>query len=332
MPRSIDSEIVKRYQGCLVGAAVGDALGAPAEFHSTAEIYQKYNGPLREMVGGGYFKWDIGQTTDDTDMSMGIVNSVVHKGKYDPTDIASNFVDWLYSKPRDIGGTTASGLKFIAEGGDYREAGKKNLLRLNTAPNGSIMRTAPIGLIFRGNNEKMAQASDEVSAMTHAHPECLLACRMTNTLVADLAAGASKQQALDNLYSSFASNRFATGMIEDALKGNYYRHVYQNVGGGYVFESFNIALDAFIKHNNFEDAVVYAVNLGGDADSQATVAGAFAGAHYGIDAIPDRWKQPLNPFTADEIAEKAKKIYLINRQISKTEPSGWLQRFRQYIS
>lgn len=323
MLRNSEYEIIKRYQGCLVGAAVGDALGAPAEFYPTSQIYQKYSGPLREMVGGGHFNWDIGQTTDDTDMSMGIVNSVVKKGHYDPADIASHFVQWLNTKPRDIGGMTHSGLTYIANGGDFREAGRLTLKRLNTAPNGSIMRTAPVGLIFRGGKERMFQASDEISAMTHAHEQCLLACRMTCHLVGDLASGLGKEQALNKLQTSFNEDVLATQMIDDALRGQYHREVYASVGGGYVFESFNIALHSFMGFDNFEDTVVYAVNLGGDADSQATVAGAFAGAHYGIDAIPERWKKPLNPFTAEQIAQKAKKVYLINKQMVKPSPKWW---------
>lgn len=308
---NIELETIKRFKGCLVGAAVGDALGAPVEFKSASEIELEYGGKLKEMVGGGYFNWRAGQTTDDTDMSMAIVDSVVKNGRYVPEDIASRFVAWMQRGPRDIGGMTKAGLLAIASGADFRDSGRLILPRFNTAPNGSIMRTAPIGLIFRGQPEMLMQAAGEVSAMTHAHPECLLACRMTPFLIADLVSGVSRDQALEMLRQRFQSDQKAQHMINDALQGKYYRDVYQ--GGGYVFESFNIALNAFMSFDNFEDTLVYAVNLGGDTDTQATVAGAFAGAFYGVDSIPGRWKSKLNPFSAAEIEEKARKLYLLNQ-------------------
>lgn len=322
MFRSPENQIIKRYQGCLVGAAVGDALGAPAEFFTPDQIAAKYNGPLKEMVGGGVFNWRVGQTTDDTDMSMAVIDSFINKNGYDPADIANGFVKWMRGKPKDIGGTTHNALLYIAQGMDYRQSGYELLNKVNTAPNGSIMRTHPFGLMFRGDSKKMSQASSEVSAMTHAHRECRLACRMTSELVGDLAGGTPKDEAVGNLVQKFKDDDTAVFMVNQALNGEFYQDVYP--GGGYVFESFNIALNALMNHDNFEDSVVFAVNLGGDADSQATVAGALAGAHYGIDAIPERWKKPLNPFTAEELAQKAKQIYLLNKQMTQpASPKKW---------
>lgn len=310
MTNEIEERIIRSYQGCLVGAAIGDALGAPAEFSSEEQIKNQW-GKLTEMVGGGYFQWRPGQTTDDTDMSMSIVNSVYQHGAYVPEDIARRFVAWMKARPRDIGGMTKTSLTYLASGVSFRESGKLTLKSFGTAPNGSIMRTAPIGLIFRGQPERMFKASDEVSAMTHAHPECLLACRMTCSLISNLASGEDKNQALDHLVQTFQDSDEAQRMIKDTLVGKYYRDVYR--GGGYVFESFNIALHALVLFDNFEDILVHAVNLGGDADSQATVAGAFAGAYYGIDQIPKRWKKKLNPFGVGEIEKKAERLFYLNQ-------------------
>lgn len=324
-PRS-EKGTIKKYQGSLVGAAVGDALGAPVEFFPLEEIKRQF-GIFKEMTGGGMFNWRPGQTTDDSDMAMAIVNSVVAKGAYVPEDIALRFVAWMKSGPRDIGGMTKSGLSYIASGVDYRRSGQLTLERFRTAPNGSIMRTGPIGLIFRGQPERITEAASEVSAMTHAHPECLLACQMTSLLVADLASGDTKNKALGQLRERFETNNKALQMVDDALNGRYHRDVYR--GGGYVFESFNIALHSLMLFDNFEDTLVYAVNLGGDADSQATVAGAFAGALYGIDGIPKRWKEKLNPFTSPEIEQKAEIIYCVNKEkYSDPGKKSWLHRLQ----
>lgn len=136
---------------------------------------------------------------------------------------------------------------------------------------------------------------------------------MTCNLISDLAGGIDKMEALSRLTWQFRDSPRALQMVHQALQGNYFRDVYRKQGGGYVFETFNIALHSLFKFDNFEDSLIYTVNLGGDADSQATVAGAFAGAFYGIDQIPTRWKNKLNPVSCVEIEEKAKKLYIISK-------------------
>lgn len=310
MSKSIESELIKRYQGCLVGAAVGDALGAPVEFLTSNEINKQY-GIYTEMTGGGFFNWRPGQTTDDTDMSMAILNSIVENGRYMPEDIARRFVAWMEAGPPDIGGMTRVGLSAIASGADFKDSGRSILPRFGTAPNGSIMRTASVGLIFRGQPERMFEASDEISAMTHAHPDCLLACRMASSFISDLASGKNKAEARDLLMNRFKDSEKAMSMVYDAMRGEFFRDMYR--GGGYAFETFNIAFHTFMYEDNFEDTLVRAISFGGDTDTQATVAGAFAGAHYGVDQIPFRWRVKLNPFTSSEIEEKAKRLYFVNK-------------------
>jgi ADP-ribosyl-[dinitrogen reductase] hydrolase len=102
--------------GMLLGLAVGDALGAPAEFMSQAAVAEQY-GQLDEMVGGGWLAWLPGATTYDTAMSLCLARSLAECGGYDRDDVTARYVAWFRSSPPDIGTTTAAALGGIAAGG-----------------------------------------------------------------------------------------------------------------------------------------------------------------------------------------------------------------------
>lgn len=292
MPELPSDLVIQKYQGCLVGAAVGDALGAPIEFMSKRQIEAKYGGLLTEMVGGGVFGWRAGQTTDDTDQTLAIVDSLIERGGYDPFDISQRFLKWFLAVPKDVGTTTSKSLLLLKQGLSWQVSGKKAMEIFGAgAGNGSLMRTAPIGLYFRNLPEQIDKAASEVSAITHAHPDCIIAAQLTSQIIANLSSGSSKQQALEK--------------VVDRLP--------KSLNSNSVLQTFDIALNAFLNADSFEQAVVESANTGGDCDTQATVTGALAGAFWGIDSIPKRWKQALNPTSAVDLESKAKKLFQLNR-------------------
>lgn len=203
--RESEPQIIDRYKGCIVGSAVGDALGAPAEFLSSSEIKRKY-GVLTEMVGGGVFNWREGQTTDDTDNSLCIIDSLVDNGKYVPADIANRFLLWYESNPVDIGGTTRMSLSLLAQGYSWKDSGKIAVSLGARAGNGSLMRTEPVGLYFRERPKDIDKAAAEISAITHADPDCIVACQMASHLVAFLATGYSRNDSIDLLKEMYPTN------------------------------------------------------------------------------------------------------------------------------
>ncbi len=324
-------DILSGYEGAVVGAAVADAVGAPLEFYPPLEIkalFEENPYLTKNMNGGGAFNWEPGQTTDDTDMALAIVDSIVANGRYDPSDIAERFVWWMQSMPKDIGGLTRNSLKLVADGVSYRKSGEVLLASSKRPPiaNGSVMRTYPIGLLFRGNLPKMFKASDEISAITHAHSECLTACRMTCDVVANLASGVDKAALPNILAQDFKDTPAIDQLIEDAMTGETHRK--KNRGYGGAFESFNIAFNSLMTTNNFADAINRSISFGYDTDTQATVTGAFAGALYGIEGIPIQWREQLNAYDlavqsqmgTDALRAKAKGLYTLNQRLIDQKP------------
>lgn len=300
-------KILNRYEGCLLGVAVGDALGAPAEFLSRREITRRY-GVLSEMMGGGHFNWRKGQFTDDTDQTLAVVDSLIDNQKYEPEDVGNRFVNWYKSGPTDIGSTTSRSLFLLAKGGNWKDSGQ-----FAGPSNGSLMRTAPIGLYFRDYPEEIDKAAAEVSAITHGHKDCLLACQIASHLVALLINGYSKNGAVEWLQSKYQSNTEASLKLQEVLVGTN-----PSLKEGNVLKTLSIALNVFLKSDSFEETIIKAVEEGGDTDTQATVAGAFAGAFWGADKIPQRWTSVLNPVSDKEIADKARKLYMLNKKLFKT--------------
>ena len=270
----------------MLGLAVGDALGAPLEFIDRAEIARRY-GEVREMIGGGWLNTAPGEYTDDTQMALAIARSAASLGRVDPADIGARFVQWMESMPKDIGNTTLQSLGYLAGGVSWNVAGAKTMAQKgdSAAGNGSIMRAAPIALVCRNDRKALTQRSLDISLITHADPRCCWACVALNQAIVALLAGS------DNVIAAASDVR--QPLVRETVITSAVARRADVKSGGYVLHTLGAALWSFVHYDNFEEVVVAAVNLGGDADSTGAVAGALAGARYGASAIPERWLEVL---------------------------------------
>lgn len=287
---TVDVEVLRdRYRGAMLASAAGDALGATLEFLSRDEVQGRY-GVLRDIVGGGWLNLAPGSVTDDTQMACCIAHSIVELGRFSADDIASRFVDWYTSNPPDIGNTTRYALQQLASGVPWQEAGEQThvAMRPRDASNGSVMRAAPVALLTRGDAAANAAYSADSSRITHANPLCIEACVALNAAIAallddpdiDVLQAASFATTHAEVRAAFAGVHGATSETLDA--------------GGYVLSTLRSAFWAVTAQSSLEDAVIAAVNLGEDADTTGAVAGALAGARWGMDAIPTRWLEVLD--------------------------------------
>lgn len=273
-----------RARGALYGVAVGDALGATLEFMDREEIARSY-GVLRDMVGGGWLSLAPGQVTDDTEMTLAVAEGIIERPDAPVEAVGRRFIEWLDTRPRDVGVTCASALNFARLHG-WADAARHahNRLGGRSASNGSLMRSAYPGLWYPERARAMAVA-EEISRMTHYDALASEACRLYTAAIWDVARGG-------------APGRRA---LEDAFGGTRYRAALDGGAAlnpsGYVVDTLMCALDSVARTASFEDAVVAAVNLGGDADTVGAIAGGLAGAIYGCAAIPARWRDALDART-----------------------------------
>ncbi len=264
-PQTACPAIADRARGCLLGLAVGDALGATLEGAARDTLPHH-----TEMLGGGPFGLEPGQWTDDTSLALALADSLLACDGLDPRDLMERFCAW-----REQGAYSCTGAYFSAgpttwAALDRYRASAEPLAgdtRPETASNGSIMRLAPIPIFYLdGDAETPARLQSQV---THAAPVAMECCthlaRVLQKAIRDGERPApSAQRSRDEIRS--------TGRAADTLEA---------------------ALWAVGETQSFEAALILAVNLGDDADTAGAVAGQIAGALYGASTIPARWLAPL---------------------------------------
>ncbi len=278
---------LNHFRGCLLGLAVGDAVGTTVEFKPRGSF-----APLTDMVGGGPFHLQPGQWTDDTSMALCLATSLIAKKGFDPVDQMDRYWDW-YRKGYlsstgecfDIGNTVRQALE--------RYQSTRNPFSGEIAPNmagnGSLMRLAPIPIFYFPDLQKIIHFAVESSRTTHGTAECLEACPLFAEMLFNAFSGMDKEAIL-------FKTTFQPSMpnIKNIAMGGYRnKSVDQIRGSGYVVQSLEAALWCFYHTDSFESAILQAANLGDDADTTAAICGQIAGAYYGETGIPEKWLNKL---------------------------------------
>lgn len=294
----------QRYLGCLIGLACGDALGGPVEFDTRAQLDARFPDGLREFIGGGWLSLFPGEITDDTQMTLDVARSLVAFPEGNMDDLAERFLAWRNSEPKDIGNTTRDALDRLARGVPWDEAGEEahiNRGPRDSAGNGAIMRCAPVAMRFRREPERLRGISIDVSRITHANPLCTWASVAVDQAIGALLEGASIDEAITR-----SAQDVDHSDVRGAIAHSRTASREQIKSGGYVLETLSAAYWSILHADSFEETVVTAVGLGGDTDTTGAVAGALAGAYYGIDAIPVRWETRVQH--REELGELARRL------------------------
>lgn len=284
-------DIRNRIAGALYGVAIGDALGAPLEFMSKEEISRKH-GRVTEMIGGGWLNVVPGEITDDTQMTLAVAEGII-EGPDNPIQaIGKRFIEWARSGPNDIGGTCSMSIRWAAFLGQNNEPDEEKWFEASkytsetnggrSGGNGALMRTVYPGLYYK-ELLMAVETAGAIAQMTHWDKKSTEACNLYTEMIHLITESISREEALQ--------------IIRDVLKDSEYslKARKQLKPTGYVVDSFNCALHSIAVTGTFEDAIIEAANLGGDADTIAAIAGGLAGVIYGYNEIPVRWIQTLDP-------------------------------------
>lgn len=277
-------QTVDRSRGCLLGLAVGDAVGTTVEFEPRGTFP-----PMTDMIGGGPFHLKPGEWTDDTSMALCLAESLIECRGFNPRDQMERYCRWkneghLSSNGRcfDFGNTVNEALQRFKETGEVF-SGSTNFF---SAGNGSIMRLAPVPMFFYPDEAEVIRYSGESSRTTHGAGECIDACRLFGWMISKALSGADR----DIILTGYPHKKDLCRSIRGIANGNY-RYIDESEikGNGYVVKSLEAALWAFHRTDNFKNVILTAVNLGDDADTTGAICGQLAGAFYGESAIPAHW-------------------------------------------
>lgn len=299
-----------RFQGSLLGLAIGDALGMPVEGMRASAIRDKY-GRVRDFMDAPWRMLKAGQWTDDTKMMLCHARSIARMGGFDAADTAREFVAWYESNDwRGLGRATYDSLRRLQAGCSPSQSGMQGEM---AAGNGGAMRIAPMGLIDCLDLEKLREDTRAAVTITHDNREAVAGSQAVAYVVARAARG---DLDLDRIVSDtvayigpcqtaerlhMAQRFLEAGMaVEEALA---------RLGtSGYVVETVSSAVFCFLSSpHDFEHTVSRAVEGGLDSDTTGAVAGSMSGAFCGLDSIPARWREQVE--AADEILELAGRIF-----------------------
>ena len=291
------------WKSGIMGVVIGDALGCPVQFKSREEVARH---PVTDMRGFGTFNLPAGSWTDDSSLTLALLESIRRTGAIDYIDIMDNFVKWLddgaftpYGYAYDIGRRTMSAINRYRR---YHKPHKAGNIDERSNGNGSLMRIMPAVLYCCDHALPADEAIDiihKVGSLTHAHIRSNIACGLYYFMAsAILNEGGTLANRLQNgLDRGFA---FYKSCLADTENLEYYDRLrnldsfgdlpeYSIRSTGYVVDTLEAAVWSLVSTESFADALLKAVNLGYDTDTVGAVCGGLAGLHYGYNAIPGNW-------------------------------------------
>jgi len=282
-----------RYQGALLGLAIGDALGASVQFRRPGSF-----SPVTDLQGGGPFDLPRGAWTDDTAMALCLAESLLECQGFDAGDQVQRYQGWqreghLTSTGQCLG-ITASVSKALASA-QWRGksfAGSHDPSRIDKEP---LARVASAVLYFLPDPEQAIEMAADAARPTHQAPLVLDSCRLFAALLIGALQGVAKQKLLSPGYTPVPGlweRKPLKSAVEAIAAGSWRgKSASQLDGGGTILNCLEAVLWALERSNNFREGALLAVNLGLDADSTGSAYGQLAGALHGVPNIPQGWSR-----------------------------------------
>ena len=312
-----------KYRGCLIGGAAGDALGYAVEFDDVDSIVDMYGEPgitEFQLING------MAQISDDTQMTLFTAEGLMKADADYTTSIWNSYKDWLQTQNgsypvadndnnsellnvpelfawRAPGGTCLTALA--------QEQGGSTTKRINDSKGcGGIMRVAPIGLFFDSRKmdiQQIDRIGADAAALTHGHPLGWLPAAALVHIIARIVhedfsiaeAVADMQTSIRVQFGHFQETEYMMELVDKAVelvgKSEDDKEAIWKIGEGWVAEeTLAIAIYCALKYyDDFEAAMIAAVNHDGDSDSTGAVCGNILGAALGMVEIPDKFIEKL---------------------------------------
>jgi ADP-ribosylglycohydrolase len=353
----------EKYLGCIMGGAIGDALGAPVEFMSYDQIIRVYGASGVEDYVEHADGW--GEFTDDTQMLLftaegalrsynrgaerGIMPDVTYvtyrsylrwlktQGLLSTTLNNKHSVDdgWLIErkelyKQRAPGNTCLSSLQSGERGTDKKPIN-------NSKGCGTVMRIAPLSLVFNFERKDTFRYGVYLSALTHGHPSGFLSGGLLSSIIYDLKDGVALPLAIKNgleILEQWDGHEEMLLITKKALeihRLNQFKDIgvaeIEQLGQGWVAEeALAISLLCALHYgNDFSKAVLTAVNHSGDSDSTGAITGNIVGLMVGISNIPIQWRNKL--MYSDLVLQIAEDLAIHPENKDYSHESEWMKKY-----
>ncbi len=304
----MNAVVADRIRGVIYGQAIGDALGLGTEFLSKRQVSQYYPRGLsgyHQIVRDAHRqRWAVGDWTDDTDQMLCILDSLLDKKKVDVIDIALRLHKWVRDGGMGVGQTVyrvVHSPDFIQNPHTiaqrvWKESGQRS------ASNGGVMRTSVLGIWEYQFPERVRRNAEEVCKITHYDPRCVGSCVAVSLAISSLLSGASD---VENIIKKVAMKTTSFDpRIQEYLDKAVRRpletfnldeglNLVEVNRIGYTLKTMSAGFWALKNAVSYSEGVLQIIHEGGDADSNAAVAGALLGARFGFSQIPRQWVDEL---------------------------------------
>jgi poly(ADP-ribose) glycohydrolase ARH3 len=275
---------VDRFRGCLLGLAVGDALGGRFEAQSASAIRDRFPN-VDALIN---YPQDEIWYTDDTQMAIGVAETLAEHGEISEERLCAAFAA-NYVPSRGYGRGARAVLEAMEEGRDYREVAARHFPG-GSYGNGAAMRVAPVGLFFAHDERRLLSQARLSALPTHVHPLGIEGAQLL-ALAVSLAARRARLDR-DEFFARLVGSCDSTEYRDKVMAAADVASPDQLAALGNGIEALHsvpTAIAAFaLTPDSYEETVANAIFLGGDTDTIAAMAGAISGAYLGIDALPQR--------------------------------------------
>jgi ADP-ribosylglycohydrolase len=324
--------MIKKAYGCLVGSAIGDAMGMPASFMSPEKIKRIYGRitdflpPDKEQIAHG--KLDEGTVTDDTGENIIVAKVLIEAGRFDQTLFVEKMKNWAIEEnilaSTIIGPSTRRFLEAVVIGEDSLEVGKIG------DTNGGAMRVAPIGIFYHGDVSQAVQVAIASGRLSHGSRPGLASTAAIAAAIAVAVEGNSQpgdvmdaaiygaeigeKEGFDIPAPSVVTRiRLAMELVErhrEKSLDDISYILYQYIGASMKsYESIPLSLGIFYAAGgDYQNGLLAAINVGDDADTNGAIVGALCGAYSGSDGIRTPWIEKLQKINQIDFMDIAKRL------------------------
>lgn len=326
----------KKVYGCLAGVAVGDALGMPAAGFTPTEIRDRFGfiETLLDAPPGHPFHSGLrkGHVTDDTELTMLVIEMILEDGEVTPQGMARRILKWATDRrlleTGLLGPSTSRAIRELMKGGDASETGRYG------TTNGAAMKISPIGIINVDSTEKIVDDVERVCLPTHGTSVAISGASAVAAAVADALTPSSTISSI--VEAAKKCSRIGEGRghqvaypsvekrIELALQlikdeetpARAARVLFDFIGADVsITNSVPTSFGLFVASDGDPmNTIISAVNMGGDTDTIASIAGGIAGAYKGIDAFPYQMVKQVEEESNLELEEIARRLVEFTRK------------------
>lgn len=312
--------IKEQIQGVVYGLAIGDALGVPVEFNSRGSFH------ISDMIGWGTYNQPLGTWSDDTSLTLALMEHLAEQS--DLASLMDKFDAYRkgyltpYGNCFDIGIGTNQAIERYLSGVAPEEAG--GLSEMDNG-NGALMRISPLAILTQEefNFFNKVKTIEKYTKLTHRHPRSVVASILYIQILIGLLLNNTLQNTIKGTKHLFLETFEASHPYRQEFE-EYFIDLFDEAflelpsssiaSTGYVVDTLKAVVWCLGTTGSFEEAVLKAVNLGGDTDTIGAITGTLAGALYKVESIPKKWLNKLA--NKSLIDEKIKEFFKYFQDLS----------------